>query len=416
MRPHSLHRTVARRTDDTARADTDHDGGRLGTAALATAFVLLLLVDWVMSLDAAGPLLPLAGLLPVGLALIRPAGGLKPPLVYLAAGWSLALSLLMLLRGTATDTPGLAELLALAALLIANARRSGPLVSSLGTCGALTLALLLQAARVAQSTDGTALAILMVTLVAAAAIGRGLQLRAQDARRLRMMQRIRQGERLELARDLHDFVAHHVTGIVVLAQAGRAVWESAPCKVGDIFNDIELAGARTMDSMQQLVTVLREEDGSSTASSASLHGIAQIPALVESFRRGGPPVRLELGEDVRTMELPPEVATTAHRIVTEGLTNIRQHAPHSTGVLVRVTRETAGLAVRVRNEPAAASGKRSLRISGRGRPGYGLVGLHERVSAVGGSLVSGPDDSGGWEVSAVIPIRDSDISARKASP
>ncbi|GAA2399520.1 hypothetical protein GCM10010255_35100 [Streptomyces coeruleofuscus] len=387
----------------------------LARTAMAGVLVMLWFLDVAMSIGTKGALLPLGGLLPGALALYGPLRlpGVRP---FLAAAWSLALSVVLLVRGTDSDSPGLMELLALTVLLTSAARGPQAFGISFGSCGLLAAAMLTLAMRVPGSGDGAVFAMVMVAFMAAAAISLGAYLRLLDGRRQRAVQRIRYDERLELARDLHDFVAHHVTGIVVLAQAGRTVWEFSPQKVASIFDDIEQAGSQTLDSMRQLVTVLREQT-TPAGLPAPIHGITQIPALVESFQRGGPPVHLELADSASLMELPPEVATTAHRVVTEGLTNVRRHAPHTTGVTVRVGLGPDGLEVMVRNEPSPpGAGRRSLRFLPRGRTdGFGLLGLHERVRAVGGTFRSGPVDGGGWEVSSVLPVRHTNPTASKGS-
>jgi signal transduction histidine kinase len=387
----------------------------LARTALAGVLVMLWFLDVAMSIDTKGALLPLGGLLPGALVLYGPLRlpGVRP---FLAAAWSLVLSLVLLVRGTDSDSPGMMELLALTVLLTSAARGPHAFGISFGSCALLTAAMLTLAMRVPGSGDGAVFAVFMVAFTAAAAISLGAYLRLLDRRRLRAVQRIRYDERLELARDLHDFVAHHVTGIVVLAQAGRTVWELSPQKVASIFDDIEQAGSQTLDSMRQLVTVLREQT-LPVAVPAPLHGITQIPALAESFRRGGFPVHLELDDSASLMELPPEISTTAHRVVTEGLTNVRRHAPHTTGVTVRVAHGPDGLETTVRNEPAPpGAGRRGLRLLPRGRgDGYGLLGLHERVRAVGGTFRSGPVDGGGWEVSSVLPVRHPNPTASKGS-
>ncbi|RYJ31402.1 two-component sensor kinase [Streptomyces sp. L-9-10] len=101
----------------------------------------------------------------------------------------------------------------------------------------------------------------LLTYAVGAAVALGCYLRVQDTRRARLVRAIRQGERIELAWDLHDFVAHHVTGIVVQANAARAVHETAPEQIDPILENIQKAGMETLDSMRRLVRVLREVDG-----------------------------------------------------------------------------------------------------------------------------------------------------------
>ncbi|WP_067477825.1 sensor histidine kinase [Actinomadura hibisca] len=242
-----------------------------------------------------------------------------------------------------------------------------------------------------------------MAVLVAIAVGAGLYLRALDARRARALAGARRDERLELARDLHDFVAHHVTGIVVQAQAARFAAQSgagqSPEQLDTMFAGIESAGTEALTSMRRIVGLLREAqepggrsgDGAATRPVADL---AQVQELIERFT--DPPATLAL--DPGLGALPPEVATSVHRVVQEALTNVRKHAADASVVRVAVGRLPGGdVEVTVRDDG-----------QGRGRrlpsSGFGLAGLDERVEALGGALRAGPRPEGGWEVVAVLPV------------
>jgi signal transduction histidine kinase len=234
----------------------------------------------------------------------------------------------------------------------------------------------------------------MIVLVGSV-IGVGVFFRALDDRRARALASAREGERLELARDLHDFVAHHVTGIVVQAQAARFVARSGSPQSADqldsLLGDIEKAGAEALTSMRRLVGLLREPEG---ASVRPVGDLAQLQELVGRFT--DPPAILKIDPDLP--ELPPEIATTVHRIVQEALTNARKHAADATAIRVGVVLlpdKTVEVTVR---DNGRGGGYRLP--SGR----FGLVGLDERVRAVGGTLRTGPRVEGGWEVLALLPL------------
>ncbi|MFB4304233.1 sensor histidine kinase [Actinomadura sp. NTSP31] len=249
-------------------------------------------------------------------------------------------------------------------------------------------------------------------ITVAVALGVGLYLRAVDARRARSLAAARRDERLELARDLHDFVAHHVTGIVVQAQAARFAAQvgaaQSPDQLDTMFAGIEKAGTEALTSMRQMVGLLRDAqhtsapDGEAFGSGGAQAGepatrpvgdLSRLRDLVAGFRH--PPATLALAPDLGA--LPPEVAASVHRVVQESLTNVRKHAADAGSVQVAVARVDGGsVEVSVRDDG-----------QGRGRrlpsSGFGLAGLAERVDALGGRLHAGPLPQGGWEVVASLP-------------
>ncbi|MFD9371848.1 sensor histidine kinase [Streptomyces sp. NPDC060020] len=229
-----------------------------------------------------------------------------------------------------------------------------------------------------------------------------LLLRLQAAQRVRDLHAVRTAERLELARELHDLVAHHVTGIVVEARAARFTQVSAE-RAGEIFGRIETAGDEALVSMRRLVKILRENDdgsaGAEATATAPVAGLAEIRGLTERFARTGPPVALSIEKGLED-RLPADVAATAHRIVLEALTNIGKHAANATAVRVSLRTVPAGLELRIAND-----GGRPARLSENARGGgYGLAGMAERAEALGGSLTAGPTPEGGWLVTATLPL------------
>ncbi|MCY0932085.1 histidine kinase [Streptomyces sp. H27-H1] len=253
---------------------------------------------------------------------------------------------------------------------------------------------------------------LLFSVLAVVVAAYSLLLRLQSVQRVRELRAVRSAERLELARELHDLVAHHVTGIVVEARAARYTKVSAE-RAGEIFGRIETAGDEALGSMRRLVKILREgaEDSDAetgkgagtgkgrSASTAPVAGLREIRGLTERFAATGPPVVLYVEEGLEA-RLPADVAATAHRIVLEALTNIGKHAATATAVRVGLRTVPAGLEVRV-----ADDGGRPARLSENARGGgYGLVGMAERAEALGGSLTAGPAPEGGWLVTALLPL------------
>ncbi|KJY26442.1 sensor histidine kinase [Streptomyces katrae] len=224
-----------------------------------------------------------------------------------------------------------------------------------------------------------------------------LLLRLQSVQRLRELHAVRTAERLELARELHDLVAHHVTGIVVEARAARFTRVTAE-RAAEVFARIETAGDEALGSMRRLVRILREDDGTPTApATAPVAGLADIRDLTRRFT--GPPVVLYIERGLED-RIPGDVAATAHRIVLEALTNIAKHAATATAVRIGLRTVPAGLEVRV-----ADDGGHPARLSEKARGGgYGLAGMTERAEALGGRLTAGPAPEGGWLVTALLPL------------
>ncbi|WP_308817116.1 sensor histidine kinase [Pseudonocardia alni] len=219
-------------------------------------------------------------------------------------------------------------------------------------------------------------------------------------RRSARLDRARNDERLELARELHDTVAHHVTAIVVAAQAGVVVAGSHPEEAGRALEAIERAGAEALDGMRRMVGVLRSGDGDDSADGAGRapgHGLDDIDAVVARFDPDGGRTRLEVAPEVRTARLGPAVAATAFRVVREALTNVHRHAPGATTVSVGVHLRAGRLVTVVHNDGTGT--ENPLRDPG----GYGLAGMRERVEALDGSLHAGPDGPGRWIVVAEVP-------------
>jgi signal transduction histidine kinase len=144
--------------------------------------------------------------------------------------------------------------------------------------------------------------------------------------------------------------------------------------------------------------VLRDPQAKPGAPLAPLAGVEQISSMIEQFTNsGGALARLHVDGDVTG--LPVEVSTSAYRVVMEALTNIHQHADNARVADVWVRRTPEWLLVRV-----ADDGRPPRPAAPRERPGYGLVGLTERVRAVGGRISAGPRTDGGWVVDAALPV------------
>jgi signal transduction histidine kinase len=216
--------------------------------------------------------------------------------------------------------------------------------------------------------------------------------RHMDQRREQAVAEARHAQRLDLASDLHDFVAHDVSEIVAQAQASRMVLTGDDPRLTESFERIEAAGLRALASMDRTVHMLRDSGG---AARTPVGGLADLPELVSRFSQGGVDVRL----DPTPVEVPREVAAVAYRIVVEALTNVRRHAASASTVDVTVAVDGRDLRVTV-----ADDGTDDTRPSGRAHAGLGLPGLIERVDSMRGSLSAGPREPRGWVLSARIPL------------
>lgn len=251
----------------------------------------------------------------------------------------------------------------------------------------------------------------------------GLYLRALDERGVRAAAAARREQRLELADDLHDFVVHDVHEMLLQAQAGQVLVDSAAAGSGvaDVLRRIERTALRALSTVDRTIHLLHaEEAGEPAVDNASRlpkPTVDDLPGLVARFTATGPiTAELHLAPELARVTgappaLPPDVATTVYRIVVEALTNVRRHAASAGHVRVAVAR-TPGDRVRVeivddgrRAEGVhTGPGRGGPEHTGPGRGGHGLAGLAARVHTLGGTLSTGPARSAGWRVTAVLPL------------
>ena len=209
----------------------------------------------------------------------------------------------------------------------------------------------------------------------------------------RQREEIRTQERLALARELHDTVAHHVSAIAVQAQAGTVVAGSQPDQVAPLLATIEDEAKRTLAEMRAMVRVLREDDDEAYA---PLPGVRDLVTL----SRTGPPPPVEVSLTGDVSDLPGPVDTALYRMAQEALTNCLRHARVPTLVTIAVTRAADQVRLRVTDDGQAQPGASV-------KPGLGLTGMAERAHLLGGTFTAGPASTGGWAVEAVLPGEDS---------
>ncbi len=221
-----------------------------------------------------------------------------------------------------------------------------------------------------------------------AAVAAVVYLHLRENERRTSIAQARENERLDLARELHDIVGHHVTGIVVLAQASRYTRGAEPGSRADrALADIEAAGVETLTSVRRLIGLLRTDP-----TTAAPPGVADIERIVDDLRTTHPRAVLIVDDAVRRAPVPAPLATTIQRLTQEAATNVRRHGDAASPVTfsLRSTPDTFELAVENRMLRAPLD------------TGYGLVGMRERVDALGGTFHAGPAGET-WRVRAVFP-------------
>jgi signal transduction histidine kinase len=221
-----------------------------------------------------------------------------------------------------------------------------------------------------------------------AALGASIRFHAHA--RTRDIEQAKLRQRNELARELHDAVGHHVSAIAIQAQAGRALAASHPDRALATLETIEEAASRTLEEMRAMVGLLRE---GAEPDFAPQPGLADIEQLARSVG-GWPRVDVQVAGDFAA--LSPGLGVALYRIAQESVTNAVRHARDATRITVHVADEDEQVRLTVRDDGAANG-------TGRTPPGYGLVGMAERASLLGGSLQAGPDPDGGWTVTALLP-------------
>jgi signal transduction histidine kinase len=220
----------------------------------------------------------------------------------------------------------------------------------------------------------------------------GASVRFRATSRLRQLEQVKLVEREQLARELHDIVAHHVSAIAIQAQAGRVLAATRPRAAVEALAVIEEAASRTLTELRVMVGALREGEA---ADLAPQPGVADIDRLA---RQAGdkPPVTVELTGDLT--DLRPSLDAAIYRLAQESITNAIRHARHATRISVRV--DGCGDCVRL---TVCDDGDPSHHGSGA-PPGFGLAGMAERVALLGGTLSAGPGPGRGWTVEAALPM------------
>ena len=229
-----------------------------------------------------------------------------------------------------------------------------------------------------------------VVMLFPAVIGAMVRFRAKA--QLREIDAARSNERAQIARELHDSVAHHLSAIALQAQGGILISEHRPAEAVPVLRVIEDVAAKALGELRTIVTALREDGAPELGPRATLADLEELTTRSDQSLH----VTLELEGEVGTV--PAAVQTAVYRIAQEGITNACRHARNATraAVVVRVLART--ISVKVTDDGHGRGSK------GAGL-GFGLVGMAERAALLGGKLEAGPLPARGWQVSAEIPLR-----------
>ncbi|MCK1794787.1 sensor histidine kinase [Streptomyces sp. XM4193] len=217
--------------------------------------------------------------------------------------------------------------------------------------------------------------------------------RAEAEREAEAARRVRQ-ERVRIARELHDIVAHTVTGMTVQAGLALDARESRPEVAAEAMRQVRASGRDAVRELRATLAVLREEPGST----APTPRLADLDELVDRARADGLLVDLTREQAAGEGELPLVVELAAYRIVQEALTNVRRHS-RARRVKVTVAGPPGRLLVEVADEGPERPPEHGARAAG-----FGLVGMRERAVAAGGELEHGPRPGGGFAVRAWLPV------------
>ncbi|MBF6181281.1 sensor histidine kinase [Nocardia otitidiscaviarum] len=258
-------------------------------------------------------------------------------------------------------------------------------IADAGLTGALAVAAVGSA--FALRTADAPTAVLIVTVPTVTALGIGLLVRAQRQRLVAERRAAVAGERAQMARELHDVIAHEVMGMVVLAQAAQA---GAGERTRPLLERIERSGRRALGDIRSLVDTLGDGAGS--------RGTYDLDDLVSRFADTvAAEVVSDVDPDLRDAGVADAVLLAAHRVLAEAFNNIRRYAADASRIDTVVRLRGAELIVEVCDNGSGTAG-----LGGGG--GTGLTGLTARTAAVGGSVTAGRRPDGRWLVSARLPV------------
>ncbi|MFF7184481.1 sensor histidine kinase [Streptomyces sp. NPDC008222] len=217
-------------------------------------------------------------------------------------------------------------------------------------------------------------------------------------------------ERLRIARDLHDVVAHHIALVNVQAGVAAHIMDKRPDQAKEALAHVREASRSALNELRATVGLLRQS-GDPEAPTEPAPGLARLDELADTFRNAGLPV--EVARADHGTVLPAAVDLAAYRVIQEALTNVRKHAGRTAKAEVSVVRVGPHVEITVLDDgrgedtgPEHEGGRDGPdgRDEHDGHGGHGLLGMRERVTALSGALTTGPRYGGGFRVHAILPV------------
>ena len=384
-----------------------------GAVVVAAAAAIELLIFSATEHDTGHPPGVLAYALGLSMAAILPARRRAPLAVLLTAAG-------LIVVYEAVDSSGISPVIPLAIPLYAAAA-AGYLKWAAGAaaaCITVTAAFTVAEERAGTAAAGVQLLIQAALLASLVLLGetvrgrRALAREAQRAAQHAIIDREREAssrvtqERLRIARELHDVLAHTLAGAAVQAAVAADTLADDPATCREAVEQVRASCREARAELGATVGVLRAggADGPDPGRDrAPAPTLAQIDSVLEMGRRSG--LRIDMPVTGSPRDLPPAVGLTAYRIIQESLTNVVRHAA-AQSVTVSLHYRPAELAVSVTDDGRGDPGPRSAPPGGAPageQRGYGLIGMRERAAAVGGSLTAGNRAEGGFHVIATLP-------------
>jgi signal transduction histidine kinase len=307
------------------------------------------------------------------------------PLLSVAVAWSVITGLDIAAIAVGRDSPGLRTMIGLIVFPYALFRWGSGRDAVIG----LMIMSVMHVTNMIWYPSGPELTIFSFAwLLFPSAVGAAVRFR--DRAQTRAIAEAKMFEREQLARELHDTIAHHLSAIAIQAQAGWTLAASDPEASASTLKAIKTEASRTLTEMRSIVGVLRrgEDEHSPQKRLTDLERLAGNGAQP-------PPIELEIRGELD--DVAPSVQTAVFRIAQEATTNARRHARRATRITIRVEEEDQDVVVTVADDGDASY------FDSKSSSGYGLVGMSERASLHGGSLEAGPNPGRGWTVRAVLP-------------